>query len=115
MSFRELQKVAATYSIAASSSQTACQFSEAACNHLILTYPLGAWSYVAMENFVRTGSEQACNLLKQIGSRWYESTCLGFEHGDVYFRAGVIFWTVILLTALLILLLIRKAISGAFN
>lgn len=69
----------------------------------------------ALQDFVRSGSEQACTLMNYLGlSHSYAKACIGYNNSDAYYQAGLIFWGCVALVMLAIFILLRKSIAYAF-
>ena len=68
-----------------------------------------------MDDVIRTGSEQACNVLSLFPTlTWYQNTCLRFENSEAYRQAGWYFWIVSVIAAAFFLVAVRKTLRMIF-
>lgn len=68
-----------------------------------------------MNNVIRFGADQACKLITMVQGDQYHSYCDKYVYPQQYDKTGVYFWLSVAGATLVVVLLVRRLVSNAFD
>lgn len=68
-----------------------------------------------MDKVIRFGSDQACSLINLVQGDVYHGFCDKYVYPQDYDRTGIFFWLSVAAATLLVILIVRRLVSSAFE